>query len=134
MDDLALGVQVVETEQYLFGDLLDDVLGDTTVLIPLDKSEKVFAEHLEYHADVFSVRTLVFEVVDETDDVMPPRMPFRGRDDSLEQLDLVQCRFGVMSVRFDYFERDMPTCAVSSALPLIIPYTRLTGYLSRAKP
>jgi hypothetical protein len=134
MNDLALGVQVVETEQYLFGDLLDDVLGDTAVLIPLDQPEEVFAEHLEYHADVFSVRSLVFEVVDETDDVMPARMPFRGCDDPLEKLDLVQCRFGIVGFRLDNFERDVPTCAVSSAMPLIIPYTRLTGYLSRAKP
>lgn len=36
MDDTAFTVEVIETEQNLFGDLFDDMLRNASVLIPLD--------------------------------------------------------------------------------------------------
>lgn len=69
MDDAASGVEVVEAEEDLLGDLADDVLWHAAVLVALDEAEQVFAEHLEHHADVGAVGTVVSEVVEEGDDM-----------------------------------------------------------------
>jgi hypothetical protein len=54
----------------------------------------------------------VTEVVDEADDVTSSGVR-RGRiDDSLQQLNFVQGGFGVVVVRLDDFERDVPACPV----------------------
>jgi hypothetical protein len=110
VDDLALGVQVVEAEQDLLRDLLDDVLRHAPVLIPLDQTQKVFAEDFKDHADMRAVHALMREVVDQPDDVMPARVAFRGRHDPLKKLDLVLGSLGIVSIGLDDFERHMPTC------------------------
>lgn len=70
VDDSTLGVQVVQTEQDLFGDLLDDMLWDTSMLIALDQTEQVLAQDFKDHTDVVPIRPRVFKVVDEADNVM----------------------------------------------------------------
>lgn len=113
MNDSALVVQVVETEKDLLGDLLDNVLRHTSMLISLDQAQEVLAEHLEDHAHVRSVGTGVTEVVDEADDVTSSGVRGGRIDDSLQQLNFVQGGFGVVVIRLDDFERDVPACAVS---------------------
>lgn len=47
MNDLAFGVEVVQPKKNLFSDLLNDVRGDTSVLISFDEPQKVLAQDLE---------------------------------------------------------------------------------------
>lgn len=61
VDDSALPVQIIQTEQYLLGDLLDQRQRDTAVVPALDQTKQVLTQHLEHHAYVHSVRSLVFE-------------------------------------------------------------------------
>jgi hypothetical protein len=44
MNDAAFIVEIVETEEDLFSDLLDDRLWNTSMLISFDQAEQVFAE------------------------------------------------------------------------------------------
>ena len=99
--------------------------GDALVLVSLDEPEQVLAQDLEHHADVRAVRALVSEVVEERNDVRSARMGLRGRegrvrvlcagrdggrgrgDESLEQLDLVECSLSVSWSGFDDLESDM---------------------------
>ena len=95
------------------------------VLVPLDQPEQVLAEDLEDHADVRAVRALVSEVVEEGNDVGFARVGLRGRegrvrvvgggcdgwgggrDEPLEELDLVQGGFCVPWGGLDDLEGDM---------------------------
>lgn len=63
MNDATAGVEVVQAEQHLLGDLAHNVFGDASVLITLDQAEQVLAEHLKHHAHVGAVGTFVSEVV-----------------------------------------------------------------------
>lgn len=54
------------------------------------------------------VRSLVFERIQKTDDVLFARMIGIRLDDLLQQFDFVDRRLGVMSSGPDNFERDMP--------------------------
>jgi hypothetical protein len=110
MDNATFVVQVVETEEDLLGDLLDDVLRHASVLIPFYQAEQVLTQHLEDHTYVRTVRACMPEVVHQPDNVTPPGVRFRGRDDALEELNLVQCRFGVVPVGLDDLERDVTVC------------------------
>ena len=130
MDDAAAAVHVVEAHENLLGDLLDEGHGNALVLVPLDEPEQILAEDLEDHADVRAVRALVSEVVQERDDVRLARVRLRrrqrwvrvlrrrgywrvrGRDEPLEELDLVQRGLCVSRRRFDDLEGDM---AIQSA-------------------
>ncbi len=49
--------------------MFTEMHGNTLVLMALDEAEEVFSENFENHADVSSVWALVFEVVEERDDV-----------------------------------------------------------------
>ncbi len=95
MNDAALLVHVVEAEEHLFCDLLDDVRRHAAMLVSLDEAEQVLAEHLKDHANVRAVGALVSEMVEEGDAVAPARVTWVGRDEALEQLDLVECSFAV---------------------------------------
>ena len=112
MDDPAFVVQVVETKEDLFRDLLDNVLGHTAVLIPLDQTKQVFTKDFEYHTYMRSVGAGMSEVVDEADDVTSTGMRFGRGDDSLQKLNLVESGLGIVTIRFDDFERDVPACTV----------------------
>jgi hypothetical protein len=56
-------VHIIKTQEDLFCDLTNKVLGDAFSLMTLDQAEKVFAEDFENHADVGSVGTFVAKVV-----------------------------------------------------------------------
>lgn len=64
VDDVALLVEVVESEENLLGDLLDNVRGDAPMLVPLDEAQQVLAEDLKDHADVRTVRANVPKVIE----------------------------------------------------------------------
>lgn len=76
MNDSAFIVQIVEAEQYLLGDLFDDMLRHTTMLVSFDQTEQILPKNLENHANVRTVGTGMFEVVHEADDVTPAGVRF----------------------------------------------------------
>lgn len=76
-------------------------------LMPLDETEQVLAEDFENHAHMDAVRALVLEVVEKGDDMSAARMGRIRRDESLQELDLIQGRFGVSWCRLDDFECHM---------------------------
>ena len=100
-------MQVVETEQDLLGDLLNDVRRNSSMLIPLDESEQVLSQDLEDHANVRSVGTGVTEVIEELNDVPPTWVVGIRSNQTLKELDLVESRFGVVSIRLDDLESDV---------------------------
>jgi len=51
-------MDVVEAEKHLSCDLFDDMFGNTSILIPLDEAQQVFAEDLKDHADVLPARNI----------------------------------------------------------------------------
>ena len=55
-----------------------------------------------------AVRPLVPKVIEQRDDVPPAGVMRIGRDDFLQQLDLVLSRLGVVRGRLDDLERDVP--------------------------
>ena len=69
MDDLADGVEVVEADEALLGDLAAEVHGAAVVLVALDELEEVHAEDLEDHAEMVTVWALVEKGVEEVEDV-----------------------------------------------------------------
>ena len=125
MNDPATPMHVVESHEYLLRDLLDEVHGDAFVLVALDETEQILAQHFEDHADVRAVGPLMAEMVEERDDMGSAGMGQGGRkgregvlgggldgrggggDQSLEQLDLVERSLGVSWSRLDDLERDM---------------------------
>jgi hypothetical protein len=107
VNNVALLVEVVEPEEDLLGDLLDDVRRDASMLVAFDEAEQVLAQDFEHHADVRAVGTDVTEVVEQLDDVSTTGMVGIGGDEALEQLDLVEGSFGVVSVRLDDLESDV---------------------------
>lgn len=100
-------MQIVQPEQDLFRDLLDDMCRDSSMLVPLDQPQQVLSQHLEHHANVRPVGSDVPKVIKQLHGVSSSRVVRVGRDELLEELYLVQCGFGVMTIRFDDFERDM---------------------------
>lgn len=77
--DAATAVHVIETEENLFGYLLDEVHGYAFVLMAFDKTEEVLAKYLEDHADVDAVGAFMAEMVKERDDMRAARMCLGGR-------------------------------------------------------
>lgn len=65
MDDTTTPMHIIQPEQNLLCYLLDQMHGNTLILMPLDQSEQIFAKHLENHADVSTVRAFVAEMVQE---------------------------------------------------------------------
>lgn len=100
-------MQIVQPEQDLLRDLLDDMCRDSPMLVPLDQSQQVLPQHLEHHAHVRPVGSDVPKVIKQLHGVSSSRMVRVGRNELLEELYLVQCGFGVMTIRFDDFERDV---------------------------
>lgn len=111
VDDSALVVQVVESEQDLFGDLLDNMLGHTTMLVAFDQAEQVFSQNLKHHTDVGTVGAGMPEVVQKADDVTSASVRRGGVDYALEELDLVESSLSVVTVRLDDLERDVTVCS-----------------------
>jgi hypothetical protein len=67
VDDAAALVHVAEAEEDLLCDLADKVHWYALVLMAFYKAQEIFAEDLEYHADMSSVWTNIAEVIEEGD-------------------------------------------------------------------
>ena len=63
MDQVAHAVHVVQAHEALFGKYSGQVQRDALVLVTLDDFEKIDAQDLEGHYVVFSVRTLMYEMI-----------------------------------------------------------------------
>lgn len=64
VDDFANAVQVVEPEQRLVANLAHDGYRHSAVVVLLDQTEQVLAEHLERHHRVAAVRAVMEELVE----------------------------------------------------------------------
>ena len=62
-------MHVVQPEKDLLRYLPNEVHGNAFILMTLDKTEKVFAEDFEDHADVRSIWTAVTKVIEKGDDM-----------------------------------------------------------------
>ena len=69
VDDAAIAMYIVETEEDLLCYLFDHAHGDAFVLMTFDEAEEVLAEDFEYHAYVSAIRAFVAKVIEERDDV-----------------------------------------------------------------
>lgn len=107
VDNAALTVQVVQPEEDLLGDLLDQRHGDAPVVPSLDQAQQVLSQHFEHHADVHPVGAFVFKRIEQTDDVFAAGVGRVRLDDPVEQLDLVDGGFRVMSGGADDLQGDM---------------------------
>jgi hypothetical protein len=105
--------------------------------MPLDQAQQVLSEHLKDHTHVCAVGPFVSKVVEELDDMGAARVGVGGRgcgvgvvgggrdvrgagsDEALEELDLVQCCFGVSGCGFDDFESDVAVLSGLSSMGLI---------------
>ena len=117
VNDLALAVEIVESLEDLFDDEAD-ILERYAVVVGLDyELEQIVAEHFEDHADVDAVRAGHFEVVEQLDGFEAILVVGVAVAATLEQLDFVGGRFGVVFSRFDYFERDEAHCFEVPAQP-----------------
>lgn len=114
MDDATFAMEIVESQQDLFGDLLDKIHRNAAVVPPLDQAEQVLAQNLENHANVGSVGALVFERVEKADNVFPAGMVRLGLNNLIEKLDLIDGGFGVVGGRTDDLERDMLAVGIVS--------------------
>ena len=119
-------MHVIESQEDLFCDLLDEMGRDAFALVALDEPEQVLAEDLEDHADVGAVGAFVAKVVEKGDDMGSAGVCLRGRcwrmrvfwrgldgrrggrDQPLEELDLVQRRLGVPWRGLYDLQRDVP--------------------------
>jgi len=104
VNDLALGVKIVEPLQDLLHDELDVEKGDALVVTPDDKLEEVVAEHLEDHADVGSVDAANLEIVQKLYAPFPEWISLVALSDALEQLDFVEGRLGVVRRALHHLE------------------------------
>jgi len=104
VNDLALGVKIVEPLQDLLHDELDVEKGDALVVTPDDKLEEVVAEHLEDHADVGSVDAADLEIVQKLYAPFPEWISLVALSDALEQLDFVEGRLGVVRRALHHLE------------------------------
>lgn len=106
-------MEVVESEEDLFRDLLDEREGEPAdVVVILDQSEQTLAENLEHHADMRPVGGGVAEGVEEFDDVATSRVRIvrgggRSGRNSFEKLDLVESGLSVVLVGLDNLESDV---------------------------
>ena len=117
MDHAATAMHVVESQQHLFGDLLDEVERHALVLVPADEAEEVLTENLEDHADMCAVWSTMAEVVEEADDVGTSRMSGVRGNNALEKLDLVKRSLCVAGGRLDDLEGDMAVEALVVCKP-----------------
>lgn len=74
MNDTTATMHVIKSYKDLLGNLLDEMHGNTLILVTFDETQKVFAEHFEHHANVHTVRTFMAEMIKERDYVRPARV------------------------------------------------------------
>lgn len=107
MDNAALSMEVVESEENLLRNLLDERHGDATVVPTLNETEQIFAQDLEDHAYMGAVGTVVLEGIKEADDMSTAWMVGLRLDYFAEKLYLIDGRLGVMGSGSNNFEGDM---------------------------
>jgi hypothetical protein len=71
----------------LSADLSHHWLGD--LFVTSEESSKALAEWLEDQTDMGPIRTLVLEMIEQTDHVMIPGMGWLGGGDALEKLNFI---------------------------------------------
>jgi len=107
VDDATLSVQVIQAQQHLLSDLLHQRQRDTPMVPPLDQTQQVLTKHLKYHAYVYSIRTLVFKRVQQTNDMFAAGMRRFRLDDAVEQFDLIDGGLGIVGGGSDHLQRDV---------------------------
>lgn len=100
-------MKVLQTKKDLLRYHFDKRPRDTLLLISLDQRKQVFAQRLEYNADMGSFRSLVRERIKEGDNMRSTWMRWSEGGYLRKQLDLVPCRFGISASRLDDFESGM---------------------------
>lgn len=63
MDDPADSVQEIKSHQYLPSNFLDQIKGQSLVIIPLQDLKQVNTQNFKHHAEMISIRPLVQERV-----------------------------------------------------------------------
>lgn len=107
MNNATFPMHVIQTQEDLFCDLFDQRHGNAAVVPALNQTQQVLTQYLEDHADVSPIGTLVFEGVEQTDDMFPTRMVRVGFDDAAEKLNFIDGGFGIMSGGADDFKGDV---------------------------
>ena len=107
MYDAALSVEIIQTQQDLFCYLLDQWHWDASVVPSLDQTQQILSKHFENHANVHTIRTLVLERIEKTDDIGSTRMIWIRFHDLLQELDLIDCGLCIVSGGSDNLQRDM---------------------------
>lgn len=107
MNNATLPMHVVQTQKYLFCDLLNQRHGDAAVVPALNQTQQVFTQYLEDHADVGAIGTLVFKRVEQTHDMFPTGVRGVGFDDAAKQFNFIDGGFGVMGGGANDFKGDM---------------------------
>lgn len=97
VNDSTFPVQVVQTQQHLLRNLFDERHRNAAMIPSLDQSKQVFSQHFKYHADVDTIGALMLERVEQTDHMFATRVGWLRLDDAIQQLDLVDSGFGIMS-------------------------------------
>jgi len=69
VNDPATPMHVIESEEDLFSNLFDQMHGHTLILMSFDQTKQILAQHLENHADVYTIGSFMAEVVKERDNV-----------------------------------------------------------------
>ena len=79
-----------------------------SMMVPaLDQSQQVLAKDFKHHADMDTVRPLVFKRVQQTDDMLPTGVGWFRLHDSVEELDLIDRGFGVVCGRPNDLQRNV---------------------------
>jgi hypothetical protein len=107
MDNATLAMEVIQTKHHLLGDLLHEGHGNPAVVPTLNQTQQVLSEDLENHADVDTIRALVFEGVEQTDDMLATGMGRVGLNDAIQQFDFIDGGFGVVGGGTNDFQRDV---------------------------
>lgn len=97
MDDAALPVEIIQSEQHLLGDLLHKRHGNTSVVPALNQTQQVLTQHLKDHTYVNAVGSFVFEGVQQTHNMLAARVGGFRLDDPIEELDFVDRGLSIMS-------------------------------------
>ena len=74
MDDATFAMEIIQSQQDLFGDLLHQGHGYPTMIPSLDQTEQILSQDLKHHADVHPVRSLVLERIQQADNVFLARV------------------------------------------------------------
>ena len=117
VNDLAFAVEIVQALEDLFNNKAN-ILERYAVVVGLYyEFKQIIAEHFEHHAHVNAIRTGYFKIVEQLDCFEAIFVVGVAIAATLEQLDFVGGRFGVVFSRFDYFKRNESNCFEVPAQP-----------------